>query len=318
MWRALAIAGCAAMALAGCGTQHAAQGAGARTTAPAPSPAQRAAADAANLLAAFPAPPGAVRTGPLPVPWLARAPQQPNTPDLAARTGWWRVAGQPQSVLAWVRAHMPSGIWFAGTGAAGQGPRIVFEPAWPHPGPGGGYIRMWYAQFYKPAVPEVLAARRLFVSVAGDGTGQVAIRVDAEVVWVPGKSAAERIPAAAKVVTIAPVPGEGGGPVSASGQPVTITDPAKVARIAAVVDALPVFPVGRMSCPLLRAEAMQLTFKATPTGSALAVVTGDTTGCGTVAVSVHGQPMRTLGQARSMQQQVMTIAGLHWPGFPAA
>jgi hypothetical protein len=58
---------------------------------------------------------------------------------------------------------------------------------------------------------------------------------------------------------------------------------------------------------------MRLTFRATLSGPALAVVTAQTGGCGAVAVTIGGKPMPALGQAASMQQQLATIAGLHWP-----
>ena len=51
------------------------------------------------------------------------------------------------------------------------------------------------------------AAGELLVSVADDGPGKVAIRVDAQAIWLPAGPAAERVPATAKVVTIIHVPG---------------------------------------------------------------------------------------------------------------
>jgi hypothetical protein len=325
---------CAGAALAGCGSQRAGAGApasgsitpGGTAAAAAASasarastgtPAQRAAADAAGLLAAFPVPPGAVRTGALPVSWLSQSPERDEGPDVATRTGWWRVAGQPVTVLGWIRAHMPSGFSLELSGASEPGgPRIVIEPVSPRPGATQPGARMWFDQFTKPPVANVLSARWLVVSVAGYGTGQTAIRVDSEVAWVPAKPVAERIPAAATVVTVAPVLGN--GPVPAYDQPVTITDPVKVAKIAAVVNALPLFQQGRMMCPMDRGASMRLTFRTSATGPALAVVTADTTGCHTVAVTISGHQYPMLGGGNSMEQQVMTIAGVHWPGFPAA
>jgi hypothetical protein len=161
-------------------------------------------------------------------------------------------------------------------------------------------------------VPGVLSERWLLVSVTGYGVNQVAIRVDSEVTWLPAKPAGERIPATAKVVIAAPLPGP--GPVSAYDTPVTITDPAKVAKIADAVDALPVFPRGIMSCPADFGGGLRLTFRATLTGPTLAVVTAHTTGCGTVQVSIGGKPMLTLGQAGTLVQQVTAITGQRWPG----
>ena len=84
-----------------------------RTTGPA-SPRQRAVADAARIMASFPRPPGAVRTGP--IASLTQSGARPVTPDLASVTRWWRVPGRPQEVLAWIRAHLPPGFAPAGTG----------------------------------------------------------------------------------------------------------------------------------------------------------------------------------------------------------
>ena len=53
----------------------------------------------------------------------------------------------------------------------------------------------WNDEFDLPAVPNVLTQRSLLVEVVGDGSTRTAIRVDSEVVWLPAKPAAERIPA---------------------------------------------------------------------------------------------------------------------------
>ena len=63
--------------------------------------------------------------------------------------------------------------------------------------------------------------------------------MDAVVGWVPTRSAAETMQASARMVTISP---DGGTGPSAADHQVTVTDPALVARIAAAVNALPVYP----------------------------------------------------------------------------
>jgi hypothetical protein len=314
MWRSVvAMAGCAVVALSACGSERV--GPSSATTAvatavpPVPS-AQRAAADAVSMLAAFHPPPGATRTGPLKVPLLAQV-RQPVTPDLVTRTQWYRAPGQPLTVLAWVTVHCPSGMTLSGSGGVGWiparcGSRTLRQlPRMPGmPPPGMRFPPVWDDVFSS-------AGGDLEVSVAADGRDTVAIRVDAQVIWLPAKPAAERIPATAKVVTITHVPGT--EPQPAGDTPVTITDPATVARIAAIVDGLPVFPPGIRFCPLYDGSGMRLTFRATLSGPALAVVTAQTGGCGVVAVTIGGKPMPDLGAAASLQQQVTIIAGLHWP-----
>jgi hypothetical protein len=88
-----------------------------------------------------------------------------------------------------------------------------------------------------------------------------------------------------------------------------------VARIAAVVNAQPVFTPGTRHCPLDQGRAMRLTFKAAPAGPVLALVTGEIAGCGGVAVTIGGKQMLELGDGFSMEQRVSAIAGLDWPDF---
>ena len=120
----LVLAACAAITLAGCGSQVAGPATGhtqtASTTPPAASPRQRAVADAARIIADFPRPAGAVRTG------LIASLSSPGvgmgTTDVATATRWWRVPGQPQAVLSWVRAHVPAGFtWTGSAGSAAEG-----------------------------------------------------------------------------------------------------------------------------------------------------------------------------------------------------
>jgi hypothetical protein len=310
---AVAAAGCAIVALAACGSEHAGQSQSGQTAAAsaAQSPAQRAAADAVSMLAAFRPPAGATQTGPLTVAALAQAVQPLQLQqDVVTRTRWYRAPGQPLSVLAWVTEHCPSGLTLAGSGGQGWLPvrcgsaRQLPQPRLPGIRPGTHFSPVWDDMFSG-------AAGQLEVSVAADGPGEVAIKVDAQVIWLPARSAAERVPAAAQVVTITHVPGS--EPQPAGDAPVTITNPAMVARIAATVDALPVSPPGIMSCPLSDGSGMRLTFRATTSGPALAVVTAQTDGCESVAVTIGGKSMPTLAQSASLQQQVATAAGLHWP-----
>jgi hypothetical protein len=165
---------------------------------------------------------------------------------------------------------------------------------------------MWYTDFALPAVPGVLQFRELVVSVAADGPGRTAIRIDAEVQWLPARPAAENIPASARVVTITPLgfaPGD---------HQVTVTDPARVARIATAVNALPLASSRWLECLNGPGPGMQLTFRATASSRALAVVTAVGRGCPGVQIVVEGKPMPMLVGAAPLSQQVMTIAGFYW------
>jgi hypothetical protein len=288
-------AGCAALAVAACVT-------GSASAAPPESPKQLAEADVASMLAAFRAPPGAQSSGPIAVSELSSAPSG-ATPDFVSKTAWWRVPGSMDATLAWVTAHRPAGFALGGSGWSSD--RSV--------------ITSRFDEFTRPNVPNVLSQLSLYVSVASDGAGGTALRVDSQASWLPQKSRAERIPSAARVVTILGMPGlSGGGPIRAATRfhpPVTITDPATVTKIAKVVDGLPLMPPGVFSCPADNGQGVRLTFRATRNGPVLAQVTAETSGCGTVGLTVEGKRMPALWDGQRMVQQVLKLAGIHWAGF---
>ncbi len=320
----LTVAGCALIALSGCGTQHAGQSASARTSQNTPAdprqsapadPRQRAIQDATEIIADFPPPPGAARSVRSVSPLLSAPAMSPSaTPDVVTATQWWTVPGQPEAVLAWVAAHVPAGFTLGAHGSQGYDQGVQAQP-------GADAVDRpyeWFDQFSLPPVPNVLFQRSLLVEVVGHGTGQTAIRVDAQVTWLPAKPAAERIPPDAKVLTVAAQPGP--GPQQARKRlvdpPVMITDPATVARIAALVDGLPLFPPGVFSCPADFGGGTRLTFSASRNGPALAVVTVRDSGCAGVSLVVGGRSLPALSGGRDLQRQVLAIAGIRWPANP--
>ena len=67
--------------------------------------------------------------------------------------------------------------------------------------PPGPRSASWTSVFALPAVPDVLTQRELVVLAVRSGS-QTAIRVDAQVVWLPARPVAERVPPAARVLTV--------------------------------------------------------------------------------------------------------------------
>jgi hypothetical protein len=302
--RTVIAVGCATLAVAACATTPASAATATRLpgSARSASPKQLAEADAASMLAAFRSPPGAQRSGPIAAAGLSAAPSG-ATPDFVSRTAWWRVPGTMDATLAWVAAHRPAGFTLGGSGSSSDRSGVTSR----------------FDQFSLPSVPNVLSQRSLYVSVARDGTDGTALRVDSQVTWLPVKSPSERIPAAARVVTILALPGLSSGgpvrPISRFYAPVTVTAPATVAKIAKVVDGLPLMPRGVFSCPADTGQGLRLTFRATKKGPVLAQVTAGTDGCGTVMLTVDGKRMPTLWGGARMAQQVLKLAGIHWAGF---
>ena len=289
--KTLLIAAWAVMALAGCAAAHTTTGpvpAASGTTAP-PTPRERAVAEAAAILRAFAVPPGGQR--------LPAAPDALKFPSstlvstaLVDDVSFWRAPGRPQAVLAWEQAHLPRG----------------FTPEDASFGPPS-----WDRTFSLTPVPGVLNARDLVVEVAGAGHGQTVIRVDAQVSWQPPRPASERVPPAARVVTITQLPSLDPH-ASRPPAPVTITDLAVVRRLAALVDSLQLSTIGlAVSCPPSLGGGIQLTFLAQAGGPPLAVAQGPGA-CGIVQFNVGGQPQPALQITDSFIPRVLRLAGLSW------
>ena len=134
---------------------------------------------------------------------------------------------------------------------------------------------------------------------------------------------AERVPPTAAVLTVTPVFGLNRDPrAERLDRAFTVTDPAQVARIAAVVNGLARSPAGAFSCPADSGAQMRLTFSVGPGGPVVARLTAEYGGCGIVSVRIGGRDMPGLSEApRSgppLQQQVLAIAGVSWPVEPGS
>jgi hypothetical protein len=138
-----------------------------------------------------------------------------------------------------------------------------------------------------------------------------------------------RIPADARVVTVAPVFNFGSGP--SSGTPdttFTITDPAQVAQIVAFINGLRQLSPGPYSCPSeiydpVLLTSMQLTFRAVPGGPVVATAGAGYVGCQMAWVTAGTQTTGPLAEQISLsgptlQQQVLAIAGISWPYPPGS
>lgn len=255
-------------------------------------PKQRAEQDAAAILAAFVAPPGARHLA-APPAGLKSPSELPGTPDLVDKAGWWQVAGDPQQVLDWMKGHVPHRFTLDGSGTLDRGT-----------GP------IWSDDFDLPAVPGVLLSRQLVLDATSAGSGQTAIRADAQVVWLPARAPGERIPTGVTAVVLSATPGANLNVKL----PATVTDQAAVRKLTALIDGLPRFPEGAYSCPNDNGASLVLTFLAGRGGSVLAVATVRLAGCEGVNLTISGQQQPGLGPVaggRATAGQALQIAGLH-------
>jgi hypothetical protein len=306
----LMLAGGAALILAGCavaapsGTRPSATGTAGRPPAsPAPSASlttgQRAQADAAAILAAFAMPPGAKRLSAPPASVkaaLGQPFQAGSSPDIVDKDSFWTVPSVPAVVLAWEEQHVPRRFTraesFHGT---------------------DGRVAQSGEVFTLPPVAGVLESRELMVEVADGGGGQTAIRVDAQVTWTPAKPAGAVVPAAARVVTLSMNYGGNAGGRKPP-EPVTITDPVTVGKVAALVDHVPPLPSGSYSCPFADGMAFDLAFRARPGAPVLSATVLQLNGCEWVDLTVgkHDYVLGNPGGARTIATLVLKVTGVPW------
>lgn len=130
---------------------------------------QKAAADAASILAQFAPPPGSKRLTAAPSldDGALRAPGWPGgSPYLVDEASWWVVPGQAQNVAGYEGAHLPGQFKPSGTGAGSSGVSSVYT-------------------FDLPPVPGVLPVRRMMLTMVSTDNKHTAVRVDAQVAWQP-------------------------------------------------------------------------------------------------------------------------------------
>lgn len=295
---------CAALAAAGCAARPASPPASAVAAtgraatgdqaAGPPTPRQLAEAEVARLLAAFARPPGAARVAKPPA--VARQALASPAVSMASATlvdhvAFWVAPGSPRAVLSWEAARLSGQFAPVASGETSA------PPAW------GEELSL--------APTAVLTARDLVVTVTSAGAGRTAIRVDGQVTWQPRRPAGELVPASARLVTLAEVPF--GSPHPAIPSPVTVSDPAAVRKIAALVNGLPLSTMGTAACPMMPGEELRLTFRARAGGRPLAVAEGPAA-CSTVQFSAGGRQQPALAISRSFIADVLAAARLRWTG----
>ena len=226
---------------------------------------------------------------------------------------WWRVPGQPRAVIGWFKARELAGLRLDGYGGASP---LIALPGWLAASPADkpeNVYRIWADSFSRSSGPAVFDNQQLVVQEMRNGLGQTVLLASSLVSWIPPKPSIERVPGSARAVTITAVAlngGQRGQPVNYA--PVTVTDPARVARIAAAVHGLYRY-AGGMCAPLVGANGIRLEFRPSTGGPVLATVVATDTGCRQVPFVISGQPpLPDLGNNGTLVSTVLSISGLAW------
>lgn len=183
-----------------------------------------------RLLARAPSLPGSTPIDHPPVKAVAKPMESPSSANLIRHTRWWTAPGTMTETLAFFTAHPVRGTKPNGSSSAGGPSGITAQEV--SFGPKG---TAW-------SNPTVYTELELLVEVAPAGDG-VAIRVDAEAVWLPQRTRAEHIPANVRSVDVV---------VNRNGRADMVRRTLGAARareLAAVVNGLPVSVPGVFNCP---------------------------------------------------------------------
>lgn len=213
--------------------------------------------------------------------WLKGPASRPGSPLIAQKHLFWRVPGDPQSVIAWIEAHPPAGMTRDGTSTGGR----------------YGIPQEWGVMFAARPVTGRIAQAGLSVGATGATGGGTALRVDAFAVWMIPRPATEAIPAGVRSVLVS-VDHWGG---SAFKQ-VLATAPGAVARLVSFVDSRQIAQPGWHSCPAIGSfsRVIDLRFLGPAgTGAApLARATEDA--CGVLRFYIRGHRQHALQEDASL------------------
>lgn len=215
----------------------------------------------------------------------------PITPNAIDDHAWWVLPEPPAFVLQYIQAHPPSGgrPAFSGTGTTG----VAGQPT----ATGVGFA--W------PPIRGALSTRSLLVEVVALADGSTGVRADSQVVWITPRPAAERVPNGARRLVVT---------VTRSGRiiqgPLTITSPAAVRRVVALLNALPAAQPGVTSCPADFGSAIRLDLYTRAGAGPLAVATVDPSGCGAVTLTLGGRREPPLAGGFALARRLSRALGV--------
>jgi hypothetical protein len=219
------------------------------------------------------------------------------TPNIVDQHAWWVVPGRPQDVLAFVRARRPSGALSELSGSTSL----------------RGITTSWFVRFKWRPIGGVLSERALVVQFVRLPHGSTGVRADAQDVWVVPRPAGERIPSSARVLDV--TVGRRSNPPSLS---MTVTDAAKVSKIAAMINGLGTVQPGAISCPAFPGDGAFVTFdfRATEGGPLVAEASEPgwarepTTACDPMALTILGHAWTPLLGGASVVRRSQVLLGV--------
>lgn len=275
----LALVATLAVAVGGCGSSTPTRPPDRVAPHRAASPADRARAEADRLIALVQAPPTATPRDASPAKPLDGASQIPGTDDIVDEHRWWTVSSDAQTTLDWFRNHGVGHLTSSGSGTSG--------------GPDG--VTLFSLEFTDRPIDGINSAEVL-VGVAPMPDGTSAVRADAQVVWLPARSAAESIPpnvdriAVSAYINVNDLLGH------------RMLTGAKARHLAKIINALPTALRGESSCAADQGYRLHVV--------AGALVFDEDVACSDIAVTDSGKSLPVLEGSDAFVHAVASSMGL--------
>jgi hypothetical protein len=247
-------------------------------------------ADAQKRLDSYVPPPGSRRVGVLPESLRLSSPLytrgSPNFLDVYA---FWVVPEPLEAVRRYLEENIPPGTELVTEGEEGDR---------------NGVYRWDYAYEW-PELAEVAYGRSLLVGVVAMGSGEAAIRADAQAIWVEPRPASERIPAAARILEVSRT-------LAGRTKSTTLRKPRTVAAIAKLIDGFGIVQrSGPHSCTLVPQEqaTIRLAFRAAPRAPVLAQTEqkSPASSCDVLSLTIRGREQRPLLEGWLLRRRLRPI-----------
>jgi hypothetical protein len=247
---------------------------------------------AVRLLGALPLPAGATEVGtdPESSSWLRSSVSgAPATPDVVDLHRFWRVAGDPKTVIDWIKAHHPAGTTVSTTGIGAQ----------------YGTPVMWSITLNSPAVPVRISEDGVGVGVTAARGGGTAMRADAFAVWVIPRPAGEVVPSGVHAVAI--FVDRFGGRAFPAG---TVTAPVKVRQLVALINSRQLEQPGPRLCPVIGSFTRLVDLRFLPAMGETPLARAVEDGCGGLSFSVRGRNQPGLAEATDLTDLLWKLSAL--------
>lgn len=236
-----------------------------------------------QVLADAPVVPDARLARRAPVAALRKPEQSIASSNLVMATRWWTAPGTVSAALRYWRAHPPAGLRVGGRGTR-TSPGVVVESL-----SFDGHPTHAYSQL------------TLVMAVTQQPHG-VAVRAEAQALWLPSRTTAEHIPPTVKSVDVT-VRRPGVAPIVHR-----IVSGHRAGVLADAVNRLPVFPPGTYNCPADRGFVDSLVFHMPGPD---VVVRAHVGGCSIVSVTVGHRSQPALNGGGPVDAAVVKV--LHLP-----